>query len=360
MEANGKAFFTYLCAGRWLNVNLEVTVALFFCAALVESYVAEQSSTSAALALTSAFALINSFYYSVSLLVDLSSSFASIERMQEYATLPQEPALALPSDPAPGSWPRKGALEIRNLFLRHRPDLPFVLRDVSLSVAPGSKVGIVGRTGSGKSSLLQALFRLTPQEGEDLEGDIPPSIHVDGADIRKLGLTPLRRHALSLLPQTPFVFAGTVRDNLDPFQTSSEAELWAALAAVQLADKLRRSEQGLDTWLRESASFFSVGEKQLFCLARAILRNTPVLVLDEATANVDPATDALIQATLRSARFASTTILTVAHRLNTVIDYDWIVVLDKGAVVQSGPPSVLLQNPDGLFAQMAESSLSKL
>ena len=107
----------------------------------------------------------------MSLLVSLSSSFASIERMQEYAALPQEPALALPSDPAPGSWPNKGALEIRNLFLRHRPDLPFVLRDVSLSVAAGSKVGIVGRTGSGKSSLLQALFRLTPQEREDLEGD---------------------------------------------------------------------------------------------------------------------------------------------------------------------------------------------
>ena len=170
--------------------------------------------------------------------------------------------------------------------MRHRPDLPAVLSDVSLQVQPGSKVGVVGRTGAGKSSLLQALFRLAePESG---------AILIDSKDTSKLGLNPLRRQALSLLPQTPFVFSGTLRENLDPFGHYSDEQLWEALMDVHLRDKVAASQEGLSSTIREGTSFFSVGEKQLFCLARALLRHTPILVLDEATANVDQETDRLI------------------------------------------------------------------
>ena len=223
-----------------------------------------------------------------------------------------------------------------------------MLHNLTIKVAPGSKVGIVGRTGSGKSSLLKALFRLAEVERG--------AITIDHKNIQNMGLRALRNQALSILPQTPFIFEGSLRENLDPFGEYSDEQLWEVIDDVQLAEKIVASSDGLDTRVELGTPFFSVGEKQLFCLARAMLRDTPILVLDEATANVDEKSDAFIQKTLQSARFASTTVLAVAHRLNTVIDYDEIIVMDSGTIVEAGSPQELLEKKDGLFYQMLTSS----
>ena len=225
-----------------------------------------------------------------------------------------------------------------------------MLHNLTIKVAPGSKVGIVGRTGSGKSSLLKALFRLAEVERG--------AITIDHKNIQNMGLRALRNQALSILPQTPFIFEGSLRENLDPFGEYSDEQLWEVIDDVQLAEKIVASSDGLDTRVELGTPFFSVGEKQLFCLARPMLRDTPILVLDEATANVDKKTDAFIQKTLQSAHFASTTVLSVAHRLNTVINYDVIIVMDSGMIFEAGSPQKLLQKKDGLFYQMLTSSQS--
>ena len=170
-----------------------------------------------------------------------------------------------------------------------------------------------------------------------------------------MGLHSLRQH-ISVIPQTPFIFKGSLRENLDPFGQLSDAQLWEALEAVQLRDRVAASKDGLSTQIEESAAFFSVGQKQLFCLARVLLRKTPVLVLDEATANVDPHTDALIQDALRGPLFAGITVLAIAHRLNTLMDYDLILVLDQGQIKEQGNPKELAQKQDGIFANMLKSS----
>ena len=185
--------------------------------------------------------------------MEATSSLASVERMQEYTKLPQEPPIIQPNDPKQGSWPLLGTIDIRGLSLRHRPDLPLVLKDISMSVPSGAKVGIVGRTGAGKSSLLSAIFRLVePESG---------SIVIDGKDIKNIGLTPLRGSALSLLPQMPFIFQGSLRENLDPFKEFSDRQIWEVLDDVQLRQKISQNEEGLYYKIQEGVTYFSVGEK---------------------------------------------------------------------------------------------------
>ncbi|KAJ3338094.1 Multidrug resistance-associated protein 4 [Kappamyces sp. JEL0680] len=210
------------------------------------------------------------------------------------------------------------------------------------------KIGVVGRTGAGKSSLLQALFRI-------VEPSPSKSIVLDGFAISELGLRQLRS-SLSIIPQDPFCFIGTIRSNLDPFGEYTDQELWNVLEAVEL----KAVVSSLEVPVAENGSNWSVGERQLICLARAILRNSKVLVLDEATSSVDPKTDQLIQKAIRSegGLFAGSTVLTIAHRLFTVIDYDMILVLDQGQVQEFGPPSELLDKersrPDAWFARMVD------
>lgn len=201
------------------------------------------------------------------------------------------------------------------------------------------QVGIVGRTGAGKSSLISALFRLANLEGE---------IALDDIDTKKVGLHDLRTK-ISIIPQVPVLFSASVRDNLDPFHKFTDADLWTALEQVEL----KESVASLDHLVTEGGSNFSAGQRQLVCLARALLRNNKVLVLDEATANVDPSTDSLIQRTIRR-EFKNCTVLTIAHRLNTIMDSDKVLVMDHGQVVEYDHPHLLLQIENGHFTSMLE------
>mmetsp|Transcript_40363 Transcript_40363/g.67447 ORF Transcript_40363/g.67447 Transcript_40363/m.67447 type:complete len:247 (+) Transcript_40363:63-803(+) len=225
--------------------------------------------------------------------------------------------------------------------MRYRPELDFVLRNVSFTVQGGHKVGVVGRTGAGKSSLLTALFRLV----EVSEGRIV----IDGVNISLIGLDDLR-NALSIIPQEPTLFSGTVRDNLDPWHEYDDSLLWDVLKRVHLHPAVQRLSLGLDAPVTPGGENFSVGERQLLCLGRALMKKSRVIVLDEATANVDAVTDGLIQQTLKE-EFVKCTVITIAHRLLTVIDYDRVLVMSNGEAKEFGSPQELLLRSDSLFSK---------
>lgn len=277
---------------------------------------------------------------------ELENQMTSVERVLEYNDIEQEPPLETETDKKPPpSWPSKGEIEFRNLYLRYSPLEPPVLRNLNYKILPKQKVGIVGRTGAGKSSLIAALFRLT-----DLEGQIL----VDGIDTQILGLHDLRSK-ISIIPQEPVLFSGTMRKNLDPFDEYSDEVLWKALEDVELKEAVAELAAGLNSKMSEGGSNFSVGQRQLVCLARAIVRNNKILVLDEATANVDPQTDSLIQTTIRK-KFAQCTVLTIAHRLYTVMDSDRVLVMDAGQMVEFDHPHFLLQNENGVLSGMVKQT----
>jgi len=265
---------------------------------------------------------------------NLSSSYMSDDHLAVKMEVPQK------------VWPSNGTLAFEQVTMRYREGAPLVLHGISFSLKSGQTVGVVGRTGAGKSSLFQCLYRLV-----DLQGG---RIVIDGKDISKLPLDVTRR-ACAVIPQDPVLFSGTIRSNLDPFDEHSDEELNKALERAHLAAFVRDNlPEGLLSRVEESGSNFSVGQKQLLCLARALLRNAAIVALDEATAAVDPATDRLIQVTIRN-EFKGATVLTIAHRLGTVIDCDRVLVLDKGRVQEDGSPHELLSNPDGVFTSMVEA-----
>ena len=219
-----------------------------------------------------------------------------------------------------------------------------VLKNLNFKIEEGAKIGIVGRTGAGKSSILAALFRLS-----DYEGDIL----IDEINCKEIGLHDLRSH-ISIIPQEPVLFNDTLRSNLDPLDEYKDHKLWNSIKAVQLEKVVKELEGGLDSKVIDNGSNFSVGQKQLICLARAILKENRILVLDEATANADPKTDELIQTTIRSV-FKHCTILTIAHRLNTIMDNSKILVIDAGEIKEFDTPTRLLQDETSLFASMVDA-----
>lgn len=272
----------------------------------------------------------------------------------------------------PLNWPDRGHIVFKNYSTRYREGLDLVLKNISLEVNPGEKVGIVGRTGAGKSSLTLALFRIieaansywakrsdnsavlshftdstiAPEHSEPdgeqslLEQD-GGSIEIDGIDISTVGLQDLRQH-LAIIPQDPTLFAGTLRENLDPFDQAQDVELWEALERSHLKEYILTLPGGLTYEVAQNGENFSVGQRSLICLARALLRKTKILILDEATAAVDVETDELIQRTIRE-EFKDRTILTIAHRIKTVMDLDKILVLEQGRVQEFESPQALLQ-----------------
>jgi ATP-binding cassette subfamily C (CFTR/MRP) protein 1 len=250
-------------------------------------------------------------------------------------------------DPNPELWPTTGKIMVEKASMRYR-DGPLVLKNLSFTINGGEKIGVVGRTGSGKSSLMIALFRINELEKNGGQ------IIVDDVNISDIG-TDVLRSGLSIIPQEPVLFSNTVRYNLDPFSTKSQDELWQSLYKVKLGEVVASLPYGLDELVAEGGENFSQGQRQLLCIARSLLRHPKILVMDEATASIDNATDALIQEMIRS-NFEKATVLTIAHRLNTIMDSDRILVLSKGEIVEFDTPSSLLSRKESMFYAMVEES----
>lgn len=291
------------------------------------------------------------------MLAELENQMNSVERLHELAyELPQEAPFEIPDKAPPSNWPERGEIEFDKACLRYRENLPDVLHDFSIKVAGGEKIGICGRTGAGKSTILSALFRITELSAG--------SITIDGIDISTIGLRDLRTK-LAIIPQEPVLFQGTIRTNLDPFGQYSDLELWDALrrSGVVRAEETdpvtKQVSTGhrfhLDTKTDSDGGNFSLGERQLLTLARALVRNAQIIVLDEATATVDFETDRLIQETIGK-EFAHCTILCIAHRLQTIVNYDRVLIMDAGRAAEMDSPRALFDNPSSRFAAMCQES----
>uniref|UniRef100_A0A8D2ABT1 ABC-type glutathione-S-conjugate transporter n=1 Tax=Sus scrofa TaxID=9823 RepID=A0A8D2ABT1_PIG len=276
---------------------------------------------------------------------DLESNIVAVERVKEYSKTETEAPWVVEGNRPPAGWPPRGEVEFRNYSVRYRPGLELVLKNLSLQVHGGEKVGIVGRTGAGKSSMTLCLFRIL----EAAEGEI----RIDGLNVADIGLHDLRSQ-LTIIPQEPILFSGTLRMNLDPFGTYSEEDMWRALELSHLHSFVSSQPAGLEFQCSEGGENLSVGQRQLVCLARALLRKSRILVLDEATAAIDLETDDLIQATIRT-QFEACTVLTIAHRLNTIMDYTRVLVLDKGTIAEFDSPTNLIA-ARGIFYGMARDA----
>ncbi|KAJ2850363.1 hypothetical protein GGI22_005393, partial [Coemansia erecta] len=339
VEEYMKASWTCYCVNRWLAIRLDmISACVVFCTAVLlvglQHFYGGISGSQAGLALTYALSIVGVLNMSIRNMSMLELAFISIERARQYSFLPAEAPEVIEDNRPDKLWPEQGMLEFQCYSTRYREGLDLVLKDLSFRVMPNQKVGIVGRTGAGKSSLTLALFRII----EAAEG----RILLDGEDIAQYGLFDVRSK-LSIIPQDPVLFAGTVRENLDPFSNYSDQEIWDALQHAHLAEFIRTKEEGLDFAVSQGGDNFSVGQRQLICLARALLKRAKVLVLDEATAAIDNSTDAIIQESIRK-EFKNCTVLTIAHRLNTVIDSDMVLVLDNGRVAEYDTPQNLLAN----------------
>ncbi|VEU45152.1 unnamed protein product [Pseudo-nitzschia multistriata] len=292
--------------------------------------------------------LCSAFQWCIRQSAEVVNQMVGVERVLGFGKLEPEAPLELESDNNLDEfWPMEGAITVKDLAVRYRPSLPLALDGVTFSVPSGSRIGVVGRTGSGKSTIVQALFRLL--EAEDGQ------INVDGFNIAEVGLHRIRT-SISVIPQHPTLFSGcTVRENLDVFGLHSEEEIYKALKSAHLGEVIAELPKGIDSVVTEGGSNFSVGQRQLLCLARAILSKNKILILDEATASVDRRTDQMLHESLHES-FGNATIIAVAHRLDTVIDYDYILVLGKGKVLEFGSPADLLRKNGGAFHTMVEDT----
>ena len=277
---------------------------------------------------------------------DIETNFVSAERIQEYQAIRQEAPYELPENNAPQNWPENGVVRFEDYQTRYRDGLDLVLKGVNVNIRSGEKVGIVGRTGAGKSSLTLALFRII----EAAEG----SIIIDDMNIKHLGLGQLRE-GLTIIPQDPVLFSGTLRINLDPLNKYSDTAIWRALKYAHLESFVTNLPEGLEYHVLEGGENLSLGQRQLICLARALLRKTKILILDEATAAVDLETDDIVQKTIRE-EFADCTVITIAHRLNTVMDSSRILVMDGGVVAEYDSPKNLMADKFSVFYGMARDA----
>uniref|UniRef100_A0A674DTZ1 ATP binding cassette subfamily C member 12 n=1 Tax=Salmo trutta TaxID=8032 RepID=A0A674DTZ1_SALTR len=345
-DNNSNHFLLFNCGTRWLSFWLDflsASVTLMVALFVVLSSPDIISPAMKGLALSYTIQLTGMLQYVVRLSTELEAKFLSVERLQEYiegcvSEAPRRVKDAL----IPEGWPHKGAISFKDYTMRYRANTPIVLDGLQLNIQPREKLGIVGRTGSGKSSLGVALFRLVePAAG---------TIIIDGVDTSAIGLEDLRSK-LSVIPQDPVLFIGTVRYNLDPFNSYSDEDIWSALEKTYMKHTISSLPEKLQSEVVENGENFSVGERQLMCMARALLRNSKIILLDEATASIDSETDSLIQHTIRDV-FQDCTMLTIAHRINTVLESDRILVMDAGKAVEFDSPEVLMQRPDSQFAAL--------
>lgn len=301
------------------------------------------------LALSYSIEVTNFMKHGVRMIATIEAQMNSVERVLDYTAniSPEAAEFCEENDPKSGDWPTKGEITISHASMRYREG-PLVLKNISLSVKGGEKIGICGRTGSGKSSLMSLLFRIC-----ELEAD-GGKLFIDEVDTSIIGLSALRTN-LSIIPQDPILFSNTVRYNLDPFGTATDEDIWETLAKVQMNEVVRGLPMGLLEEVAEGGDNFSQGQRQLLCIARSLLRKPKILVMDEATASIDNKTDSLIQSMIRE-NFKDATVLTIAHRLNTIMDCDRVLVLDDGSVAEFDTPQSLLQTEKSLFKALVEKS----
>uniref|UniRef100_A0A7N8X4I8 ATP-binding cassette, sub-family C (CFTR/MRP), member 12 n=1 Tax=Mastacembelus armatus TaxID=205130 RepID=A0A7N8X4I8_9TELE len=345
-DINSNHYLLFHSGTRWLSFWLDFMASVM--TLLVSLFVVLSSNdiinpALKGLAMSYTIQMTGMLQYVVRCSTDVEARFSSVERLLEYITSStSEAPRHIKEAQIPDDWPKSGAITFQNYKMRYRENTPIVLDGLDFQVHAGEKLGIVGRTGSGKSSLGVALFRLVePAAGKIL---------IDGVDIMAIGLQALRSK-LSIIPQDPVLFIGTVRYNLDPFNNYTDEEIWAALAKTYMKDSISRLGGQLQAQVLENGENFSVGERQLMCMARALLRNSKIILLDEATASIDAETDALIQNTIKES-FQHCTVLTIAHRINTVMHTDRILVMNNGEVAELDHPDVLMQRPHSMFSSL--------
>ncbi|XP_071568154.1 multidrug resistance-associated protein 1 isoform X1 [Temnothorax nylanderi] len=348
VDFNQVCYFPSIIANRWLAVRLEMVgnLIIFFAALFAVLSRNTMSSGLVGLSVSYALQITQTLNWLVRMTSDVETNIVAVERIKEYGETALEAPWKNTEYTPPKEWPKHGRVDFKNFKVRYRQGLDLVLNGLTFSVLGGEKIGIVGRTGAGKSSLTLSLFRII----EAAHG----KILIDDIDISKLGLHDLRSR-LTIIPQDPVLFSGTLRMNLDPFDCHSDEEIWRALEHAHLKLFIENLPNALLHEVSEGGENLSVGQRQLICLARALLRKTKVLILDEATAAVDLETDDLIQTTIRQ-EFKDCTVLTIAHRLNTILDSDRVIVLDNGLIVEYDSPEVLLRNPSSSFYSMAKDA----
>jgi ATP-binding cassette subfamily C (CFTR/MRP) protein 1 len=341
LDVHTRYNFLQTATNRWLGVRLETLGATLSCSVGVAASFGWSTSSGIAfsgLALAYASSMTSSMNWAIRSISMVENSLTSFERIERYSATPSE---RRDGASAPAKWPTSGAIDLRDLSVRYRPNLPLALRNLTCSIPAGSRVGIIGRTGSGKSTLILSLFRLIePCQGRIL---------IDGIDLSSVALDDLRS-SIAVVPQEPVLFSGTLRESLDPFNHYSEVEITQALNRVELGGLLASLPQGLDSEVRESGFNFSNGQRQLICLARALLRKSRVVVLDEATASIDVHTDQTIQRTIRR-EFVGSTLLVIAHRIGTVLDSDYILALQDGELLEFGTPNDLMRDSQNLISR---------
>ncbi|KAJ6812590.1 ABC transporter C family member 10-like [Iris pallida] len=347
IDENASPFFHNFAANEWLIQRLEtISAAILSSSAFVMTLLPPGTFSPGFIGMALSYglsmniSLVNCVQYSCT----LANYIISVERLNQYMHISSEaPEVIEGNRPAP-NWPSAGRVELQNLEIRYRPNSPLVLRGITCTFEGGHKIGIVGRTGSGKTTLIGALFRLVEPAGG--------KIIIDGIDITTIGLHDLRAR-FGIIPQDPTLFHGSVRYNLDPLKQYSDQQIWEVLDKCQLREAILEKEQGLDSLVVEDGSNWSMGQRQLFCLGRALLRRSSILVLDEATASIDNATDAILQKTIRT-EFADCTVITVAHRIPTVMDCTRVLAISDGKLVEYDEPMQLMNTPGSLFGELVK------
>ncbi|KAK2536899.1 Abcc3 [Columba livia] len=346
-DENQKSYYPGIVSNRWLGIRVEFVGSCIVLFAALFAVIGKNSLNPGLVGLSVSYALqvTMSLNWMVRMTSELETNIVAVERIKEYSETETEAPWIIEGKSPPEDWPSKGELEFVNYSVRYRKGLDLVLKGLNLQVHGGEKIGIVGRTGAGKSSMTLCLFRIL----EAAKGEIK----IDGVKISEIGLHDLRSR-LTIIPQDPVLFSGTLRMNLDPFNKYSDEEIWKALELSHLKRFVSSQPSMLDYECSEGGENLSVGQRQLVCLARALLRKTRILILDEATAAIDLETDDLIQMTIRT-QFEDCTVLTIAHRLNTIMDYTRVLVLDNGTIAEFDTPASLIASR-GIFYSMAKDA----
>ncbi|KAM9612289.1 ATP-binding cassette sub-family C member 2 isoform 3-T6 [Morphnus guianensis] len=346
MDINQKSVYSWIVSNRWLAIRLEFigSLVVFFSALLAVISKGTLEGGIVGLSVSSALNVTQTLNWLVRTSSELETNIVAVERVHEYTKVKNEAPWVTEKRP-PHGWPSKGEIQFVDYKVRYRPELELVLQGITCNIGSTEKVGVVGRTGAGKSSLTNCLFRVLEAAGG--------TIIIDEVDIATIGLHDLRQN-LTIIPQDPVLFTGTLRMNLDPFDQYTDEEVWKALELAHLKTYVQDLPEGLLHLVSEAGENLSVGQRQLVCLARALLRKAKILILDEATAAVDLETDHLIQTTIRS-EFADCTVLTIAHRLHTIMDSNRVMVLQAGRIVEYDSPEELLKK-HGVFSAMAKDA----